>query len=239
MVVLTLHNAIPTNTSIFQDYAYHEMFSSATNMIVRWNLDLPGPITTNMVTDFHEAAYLPGVSGDITFSNRYFFSWLYGGNPHLNDHTYSCLRTLTPDLDADNVVLEQWMRATNLLTMKTAQQIAESAMKSLGLPLDKLGFKKPKQAHQRKYEWKDGKTYPLPYYQFRWETEKATCTVDVSGIIGKVVYFYYIDNCAAYLTFQKPTNYFEMLGLPTNAVFVRRMYVPRGQPPKWEMQTEK
>jgi hypothetical protein len=235
MVVLGMASVIQTNTPKFQGYALHEMFASATNMVARWNLDLPNPITTNIVTDFSEVAYPSGLGGSITFNNRYFFSWLYGGNPHFNDQTYSCLRTLTPDVDSNDAVLEQWMHATNLLTMITAQQIAESAMKSLGLPLDKLGFKKPAQAHQRKYQWKDGKLYPLPYYQFRWEAEKAACTVDISGIIGKAVYFDYTDFRAIYLRLPKPTNYLEMLGLPTNAIFVYRYFTPHGQPQRYEL----
>ena len=77
MVVLTLHNTIPTNTPAFQEYAFREMFSQASNMIVSWNLDLPRPITTNMVTDFHAAADSLGPEGIIVFSNRFVFSWLY------------------------------------------------------------------------------------------------------------------------------------------------------------------
>jgi hypothetical protein len=204
-------------------------------MVTSWNLDLPRPVTTNTVTDFHAVAYPAGASGNIVFNNRYFFSWTAGGIPHFNDETYSCLRVLTPNVETNDGVLEQWMRATNLLTMEKAQQIAESAMLSIGLPTDKLDFKKPIKAHQRKYEWKDGKIYPLPYYQFDWQTEKAACTVDVSGIIGKVVYFDYTDFRGKYLRFQKPTNYFEILDLPTNAVFVHRIFTPHGQPPRYEL----
>ncbi len=233
MVVLGTSSIIQTNTPQFQDYAFYQMFAHATNMITSWNLDLPRSITTNMVTDFKAVAYPAGVGGNIVFSNRFSFQWLYGGLPIFNDQTNSCLRTLTPDLDADNAVLEEWMHATNLLTMEKAQQIAESAMKSLGLPLNKLGFKKPKEAHQRQYEWKDGKTYPLPYYQFRWETENDSCTVDVSGITGKVVYFGFSGY--PYLRFEKPANYFEMLGLPTNAVFVHRVFMPPGIQPVYQL----
>ncbi len=235
MVIIGTTGIIHTNTPQFQDYAFQEMFSHATNMITAWNLDLPRPIATNTVTDFKAVPYPAGAGGNIILSNRFYFQWLYGGLPTFNDQTYSCLRTLTPDLDTNNAVLEEWMRATNLLTMEKAQQVAESAMKSVGLPLDKLGFKKPNEAHQRKYEWKDGKIYPLPYYQFYWKTEKAACTVDVSGIIGKVVYFSYTDFKGAYLRFQKPANYFEMLGLPTNAVFVHSTFTLPGKQPIYEL----
>ncbi len=233
MVVLTLNNTIPTNTSAFQNYAFHEMFTHATGMIASWNLDLPRPTTTNAVTTFKAVAYPGGAGGNIVLFNRYFFSWLYGGLPTFNDETYSCLKTQTPDVETNDEVLEEWMRATNLLTMAKAQQIAESAMNSVGLPLDHLGFKKPVLAHQQKYEWKDGKIYPLPYYRFRWETEKDACIVDISGITGKVAYFGFSGY--PYLRFEKPTNYFEMLGLPTDAVFVHRVFTSPGKPPKYEL----
>jgi hypothetical protein len=160
---------------------------------------------------------------------------MYGGNLHLNDQSYSCLRTLTPDAKANDAILEKWMNASNVLTMKSAQNIAELAMTSLGLSLDSLGFGLPVQAHQRSYYWTDGKLHPLPYYQFRWESDKATCTIDVSGILGKVVYFDYTDNYAVYLRLPKPANYFEMLGLPTNAIFVHRYPTASGTTPVYEL----
>jgi hypothetical protein len=233
MVVIGTTSIIQTNTQQFQDYAFLEMFSHATNMITSWNLDFPRPIATNAVTDFKAVAYPGGVGGNIVLSNRFYFQWLYGGLPIFNDRTYSSSRISTPDVEKNDAILEQWMNTTNLLTMEKAQQIAESAMKSVGLPLDKLGFKRPKEAHQRKYEWKDGKDYPLPYYQFRWETEEDACTVDVSGITGKVAYFGFSGY--PYLRFEKPTDYFEMLGLPTNAVFVHRTFTPPGKPPLYEL----
>jgi hypothetical protein len=188
-----------------------------------------------MVTDFHAAADSLGPEGIIVFSNRFVFSWLYSGVPTFNDKPYDIARALTPDVETNDAVLEEWMRATNLLTMETAKQIAESAMKSVSVPMEKLGFKKPKEAHQRKYEWKDGKIYPLPYYEFSWDTDESYCSVDVSGIFSRVVHFHFNGYGRSYLKFEKYTNYFEMLGLPTNAVFVHPFYTPPGQPRRYEL----
>lgn len=232
-----MQSTIPTNTPAFQKYAFDEMFHHATNMAISWNLDLSSPIATNAVTDFHAVADQGGASGDIVLSNRFYFQWWYGGLPSFNDQIYSCLRTQTPDVNANDAILEEWMRATNLLTLEKAQATAESAMKSIGLPMDKVGFNKPKRAHQFKYKWKDGKVYLLPYYQFIWQTEEDACTVDVSGISGKVAYFSFAGY--PYLRFDMPTNYFEMLGLPTNAIFVNHRSTKPGQPPQWELETTK
>jgi hypothetical protein len=233
MVVLTLHSTIPTNTPAFQEYAFREMFSQSSNMIVSWNLDLPRPITTNMVTDFHADADRLGPQGLITFSNRFIFSWLYSGAPTFNDKPYNIMSALTPDVEMNDAMLEKWMRATNLLTMNKAEKIAEMAIKSVNVSMYKLDFKKPKHKWQRRYEWKDGKVYPLPYYEFRWDTYKGYCEVDVSGITHNVSHFAFLGY--PYLQFQRPTNYFEMLGLPTNAVFVHPFYTPPGQPQRYEL----
>ena len=238
MIVLTLHSTIPTNTPAFQDYAFHEMFGQASNMIVGWNLDLPHPITTNMVTEFHAEAEPNGwPKGSIIFSNRFWFSWR--GFPTFSDKLYNILSAQTPDVKVNDAILERWMHTTNLLTLKKAQRIAESAMKSIGLPLDKLGFKKSKKAYQVEYEWTDGKDYPLPYYHFEWESEKTErpyCDIDVSGISSNVVHFFYIGY--PYLLISKSTNYLEMLGLPTNAVFVHRYYAQPGKPPLYELRDQ-
>jgi len=236
MVVVGFASVIQTNTPQFQDYAFHAMFSQATNMAVKWNLDLPRPVTTNMVTEFKAVAYPAGIGGTIVFSNQFSFNWTAGGLPIFNDRINSCQITLSPDLEADNVILEKWMRATNLLTMETAQKVSTSTMRAAGLPLDKLKYEKPKLVHQRIYEWKNGKNYPLPYYHFRWETEESSCSVDVSGINGKVVYFSFTGY--PYLRFTKPANYFQMLGLPTNAVFVHRYPTAPNKMPVYELREQ-
>lgn len=229
MVVLAFGATISTNTKTFHDYSYSEMFKCATNMAAEWRLELPSPLGTDMITDFHSSATPAGISGNLTFNNRFLFSWLYGGNPHLNDQMYSCLRTETPNVEANDDVLERWARATNLLTLQQAQQIAIEGMMEIGLPLEAVDFRQPARAHQFKYQSKDGKVYPLPYYQFHWQTKLAACTVDVSGIIGRIVYFDYTDFRAAYLRLHKPANYFDMLGLPENPIFVRQMSAAPGE----------
>jgi hypothetical protein len=234
MVVLTLQGTIPTNTPAFQEYATREMFGQASNMIVCWNLDLPRPLTTNAVTKFLAEPSSIEPQGLINFSNRFVFSWLNKGAFFFRDETNDIARALTPDVKVNDAIFEEWMRATNLLTMQKAWQIAESSLRSLGFPVEKLDFKNPKDAHQENYRWTDGKVYPLPLYEFYWRTSIGSCEIHLSGINGKLAYFDYIDYTGKYPHFQKPTNYFEMLGIPTNAVFVHRLFLP-GKPPLYEL----
>jgi hypothetical protein len=232
MVVLTFREAIPTNTSEFQNYASREIFAQASNLVMAWNLELPRPIVTNLVTDFRAEAYPAGLGGNIVLNQRYFFSWVYGGLPNFNDQLYSCLRTQTSNVGTNDAILEEWMQATNLLTLEQAEAIAENAIRAVGVPVDKLDFFRPKEAYQFKCKREDGEIRPLPYYQFYWRTDKAACTVDVSGINGKVVYFSF---AGTNLWFKKPANYYEMLGLPPKPVFVKKRFTPPGMPCEYEL----
>jgi len=234
MVVLTLQGTIPTNTPAFQEYAFNEMFGQASNMIVSWNLDSPQPITTNTITTFHAVPSFHSPKGEIIFGDRFWFTWIYSGVVTFSDKSYCIMSAETPDVSVNDAVFERWIRATNVLTMQSAQQLAEAAMRSVGLPLDRLEFNKPKEARQEKYRWTDGKVYPLPYYEFIWDTDKAYCAVDVSGILGRVVYFSFNSQGLPYLKFEPATNYLAMLGLPTNSVFVHRLSPP-GKPPLYEL----
>lgn len=235
MVVLTLHGTIPTNTPAFQEYAFSAMYERASVMASNWDLALPKPISTKMVTHFVAEPTQSGIKASIEFSNRFVFSCLYGELPYFVDKQFDITKALTPDVKVNDVILEQMMRATNFLTVEKAQQIADSAMKSVGLPRNKMGFGNPLEIKQQKYQWTDGKIYPLPYYEFYWRTDKGACGIDVSGISSNLARFYCVG---PYLHFEKPTNYLAMLGLPTNAVFVHRLSPP-GKPPLYELRESK
>ncbi len=61
----------------------------------------------------------------------------------------------------------------------------------------------------------------LPYYKFRWESARATCDIHVSGLTSNIVYFDYNDTQALP---PLPTNYFRLLNLPPEPVFVKRRF---------------
>jgi hypothetical protein len=70
----------------------------------------------------------------------------------------------------------------------------------------------------------------LPYYEFRWpdpdNTNSSLCQVDVSGITGTVVDFEYKGPGAR---LRMPANYYEMLGMPADVVFVVPSFTKRGK----------
>jgi len=236
MVVVGMTGYFPTNYSampVYREYAFHAMFQQASNLVVNWNLDLPRPITTNMVTTFSTTPFVEGPNGFLIFSNRFLFSWDQGGFEQFHDEPYVEERAETMDVVVNNTVYEQWMRATNLLTMEKARVIAESVMQSVGVPIGKGKFKKPDHMTQMTYTEKE---HPMPFYRFRWKTDHhlfCNYEVQVSGITSNVIDCFFFPG-SPYVKSLHPTNYFEMLGLPHNPVFVFRDFTPHGQLPVYK-----
>ena len=246
MVVVFAGGFLPTNyysKPAFQEYAYNGMFQQASNLAISWNLDLPRPITTNMVTFFAARFYVgQGILGGLEFSNRFAFRWSWGKLDGFDDKPFLVMNATTSDVDANDALLEKWMRATNLLTMEKARVIAESAMRSAIVPEERHRFRKPDHMIQMTYEWKDGKEYPLPFYRFRWDGKRFgrysgyDYEVIVSGITSNVTHGFFIYG-SPYVKSIESTNYFELLGLPPNPVFVERLFLPTNQPAVYELYT--
>jgi hypothetical protein len=230
MVVIGKLYTIETNTPAFQEYAFHAMVTNAQAVAAKWHLD-ESLMTTNKITFFKAFPTPYGIKASIVFGGRYDFDAYLGGFQRFVDIPYDCTVTLTDNVEANDAILEQWMRATNLLTMEKAQQLVKDRVQSLGISMHDYGFKKAKEKKQNKYEWRDGKIYPLPYYQFYWHDEKTTLEVHVSGLSSNVVEFFFIGPT---IIFPRPTNYFEMLGLPHKPIFVRRLSKLPGQPQAYE-----
>jgi hypothetical protein len=242
MLVVGSLGLLPTNYNskpAFQRYAFDAMFQQASNLAVTWNLDLPRPITTNIITSF-KARYCAGegIIGGIHFRNRFAFGWTAGKLNNFQDKLYIEMNAATDDVDRNDALFEKWMRATNHLTMDKACIIAESAMRSVVMPGERWRFGKPDHMTQMTYEWKDGKKYPMPLYRFRWGGSPGwpDYEVQVSGITSNVLqcHFVYDSPCEKSID---PTNYIELLGLPPNPIFVHRLYRLPGKPPTDEIYT--
>ena len=234
MVVLANAGEIPTNTAAFQQYAFQAMFNRAAPLIEAWRLEMPHPVETNMVTEFNAQASPVGLSGCLVFSNRYRFAWQTGGFPLFVDMGYNYGNLDSDDTDRNDAVLDKWAAATNLLTKRKAREIARSVVRSVGVSARDTGFVAPNKAKQWGYEKKDGRKLPLPLYEFKFDAKKdglGAALVEVSGITSNVVYFFY---CGPLLRFDRPPDYLEMLGLPTNTVFVKRLLALPGQPQRYE-----
>lgn len=183
MVVLTLQGAIPTNTPAFQAYAMQVMFTNAQALASKWHLD-ENLVATNKITERLVIPYPGGRFGAmVIFDDRYIFGTQRGGCIGFTDKAYDqgwvfsqsarskmtatseagnadayevWLKINEEDINRHRVVAQQWSRASNQLTLRTAQQLAESAMVSAGVPVKTIGFKKP--AERKQWNWADDYT---------------------------------------------------------------------------------
>jgi len=227
MVAVSIIGLFPNSYSsnqIFRDFTFNKGFPETTNIARLWHLDLPQSLTTNAVTDFNARPCVEGANITIEFSNRFEFGWSRGQFSTFYDKDFRVQTMLTPWVETNKMVFDRWMRASNRLDLKSARTIAESGLQSIGINLKARGFQKPTKAEQ------DGE---IPYYLFAWDGKHDHYSVDVSGITGNIVQFYYMSTVE--LKPIKPGN--ELLGLPTNPIFVWRRPAPSGASPVYELYT--
>ena len=228
MIVLGVTGIIHTNTPAFQTYAFHAMFTNASFVADQWHLNLGRPLSTNSVTDFKADAQVRGLQGRIVFQNRYAFIYRDGKLASFADTRYLDDFLLSDDKNEINTTLKKWMNATNLLSLEKARKVAEAGLSSVGIPPDKIVSGNFPVARQEAA----GENYRLPYFIFEWKTNHfRLVTVAVSGITGHIAEFENRSSLPERIA--QPANYFEMLGLPKNAIFVKRKWVPSGMPQEY------
>ena len=193
------------------------MITNAEAMASKWHLD-KDVISSNNITVFQASPTILGVSGYIEFQGRYHFAYDFGHFDNFDDFQYDRNVTRTENVQANDAINERWMRATNLLSMESARQLALNSMKVIGVSGD---FNNRTRSHQLKYEWKDGKNYPLPYYGFDLGDDKDSLRIEVSGIISNVTYLSAIGKYTVRL--KPPPNYFNLLGLPPKPIFIKKV----------------
>lgn len=219
MVVLTLHGFIPTNTPALKEYALHVAFTNAESLAVRWHLD-KDLITSNKVSAFSVRASPRQVHANIEFADRYLFGTTTNGFVVFSDETFRAA-AMFPEFMASKELaerygtsLKKWLTATNALTLDGAQRVAESAMRSYGVLTNQMDFVQPKTREQLNLGGR-----PVPYYKFEWASAKGYCKVHVSGIVTNIVHFEFQGPDD--LRLKPPSNYLELLGLPSNTIFVK------------------
>lgn len=213
-VLLLFGGYIPTNTSAFQAYAFSLAMSQASHFNTNWNLGLPVPLQTNAITTFGARPKPDGASAGVVFEDRYAFSVDDQKMFSFTDKHFCSASFVGKDDRKDELV-----RMTNLLTLDSAVELAREAMRKIGISnKEAMIGTDPVRAVQWRYD-RDGEIFPLPLYDIYWQTDQGTVQFEICGVTSNVARFYHITRTSK-LWIDKPTNYFEMLGLPTNAIFV-------------------
>lgn len=235
MVILS-YGVIQTDTPEFRQFESKQVVSYAKMAAVKWHLDT-NLIGGNKITDIWIQPSLDGANARIVFSDRYCFSLAlgrflgkYDGGLIFSDWQYcwpeySLIILESNYTSAKGVAMTQgWLNATNLLTMPAAQHIAESDVRLLGGRMGDFIANEPKSKQQKMWMLLGGKPKMEPYYTFDWESKAGACKIDVSGVNGKIVYFNYSDPT----NFLLPSNYFRLLGISSNTIFVKPLTRSQG-----------
>lgn len=220
-VLVSFIDIIPTNTLAFQQYALGILLTQATVFVNQWHLDVPTPITTNMVTSFGTIPRTNSWGAGFTLSNRYSFLVSGGSFESFHDKKYYANSFVGNDEASDAMA-----QMTNHLTLDSALQVARHALHQVGIDEKELGLGEPAKLKQWQYD-SNGVMYPLPLYAVRWETKEGVVDMEISGVTSNVARFFQMTRAKS-MRVPMPTNYLEMLGLPRDTVFVREMRKPPG-----------
>lgn len=211
-ILVSMWGVIPTNTIAFQQYALSVMLTQATYFSEKWNLDVPKPITTNEITLFSVTPRTNSWDGTLSVNHRYSFTISDKSFILFRDQCYHA-NTFVGHNDVEDALAQK----TNCLTLEKSLALARNAMECIGLK--DYSVAEPSTLKQWKYDSNDV-IYPLPLYVIQWESDKGSILTEVSGISSNVAEFFNATR-AKPLEIPLPTNYFALLGLPSNTAFVR------------------
>jgi len=196
---------IPTNTVAFRSYALDVLLSEANELNRVWSLGLPGPITSDEVTDFTAIPKLSGLAGGITVMAQYRFGISDG---HLS--AYFDQNEWWRALDKDPARQEALIGSKSVINRSSARQLAFAAITQLGLT-NQPGVLESPVVTQKAYVDRIGKAHALPFFVVHWD--KAPIEIEISGVTGRIVSYY---NYGAPVTIPVPANYYEMLGITSD-----------------------
>ncbi len=209
-ILVSLWGVIPTNTVAFQQYVLSVMLTQASYFCEKWNLEAPKPLTTNEVTYFFARPRTNSWDATLGINNLYSFTVDNQSFGLFRDRRYHANTFVGNDEAGDALAQKK-----SCLTLDKSLTVARHAMESIGLK--EYVAEKPNKLKQWKYD-SNGVFYPLPLYVVRWESKKGSLQLEISGISSNVTEFCNATVAKA-LRIPLPTNYFALLGLPTNALF--------------------
>ncbi len=207
---------ISTNTPAFEQYGLRLMLSVANHMAKKWKLDLPDPLR---VTD--GKFWLKPMATSICWgfaTKRY--SWDFDdGWVHLFSDDMNSPRLWHRDKAAGRALFKR-MAFSKSMTQTQAVIMARISLYALGLTEAQLRLREPPEVLERyTYTDEQGKVYPVPFFEVGWsiqdvDPDRKLVTITISGTSSNVVEYFNADPNTPRIPL--PTNYFQMLALPTN-----------------------
>jgi hypothetical protein len=199
---------VPTNTAAFRNYALDLMLRQANHINAKWRLGLPALLTSDPVTRLAVTPTTRGLTGGIVISNRYYFGFRDGTFAGYHDEPW-----WWQSLETNFPKLKELGGQRSPLSAREAAQVAEDALRQLGLAPAQFGLMETPVLEQRHYETADNQRLQLPLFLVRWvpapDAQFGDIRIEVSGLTKQVVAY---ENLLAQPS-PLPTNYFQMLGI--------------------------
>ena len=215
---------IATNTPAFEEYGVSQMLSVGNRTREVWKLDLPHPLNVNDLVFWLKPRPTAIQWGFDTRDGRFAWDfdngWMVLFRDNANSRRAYLINTNSPGM-ANDEVLERMVHTKSKITERQAIKMARDYLHAFGLDEKQLRLHEPPKVERDGYTADDGKRYKVPLFAVGWSVEGANpdirlVTVTVSGITSNIVE--YINANPNTPRVPLPTNYFQMLNLPTNYV---------------------
>ncbi len=215
---------ISTNTPAFEEYGFNLMLSMANDTAKKWKLDLSHPLTANDVVFWLKPKPTCIQWALSTRNARYCWAFDDGWLDYFVDEPNSrrayLINTNAPGMVNDEV-LSRMAKTKSKITERQAIKMARDYLHVLGLDEKQLRLHEPPTVERGRYADDDGKKYLVPLFTVGWSVEGANpearlVEITVSGITSNIVKYFNADPNTPRVPL--PTNYFQMLNLPTNYV---------------------
>ncbi len=215
---------ISTNTPAFEEYGLDLMLSMADDTAKKWKLDLPHPLTVNDVVFWlkPKPTCIQWILS--TRNGRYCWAfdngWLNLLSDEQNSRRAYLINTNAPGMVNDEV-LSRMAKTKSNITKAQAIKMARDYLHALGLDEKQLRLHEPPKVERDRFTDDDGKKHLVPLFAVGWSVEGADpeyqlVEITVSGITSNIVKYFNADPNTPRVPL--PTNYFQMLNLPTNYV---------------------
>ncbi len=230
---------IASNTPAFERYGLSVMLAGANELREKWHLEIPHPLT---VDDVFFAVYptAHGIEGHLMTRDRR-FHWSFDRNVlfSFEDRQY-----YAPSFRYNDDESAKLAKIKSRITKTEAEAIARNALQTLfGMTDRQLQMKRSVAVNQYRFEESDGTVYPLPLFDVRWRKagakqysaenlEYTPLYMEISGITTNVAKYEHPDRLGPNSILPHPplpTNYLQMLGLPSNFLET----VPARKPALW------
>lgn len=233
------YGRISTNSPAFEEYGFNLMLSQVNQMAERWKLELPHPLRVNEVVFWlkPKATSMQWILA--TRNARYCWDfddgWVRSFIDEPNSRRAYLINTNAPGY-VSSEVLGRMAKTKSKITETEAIRMARDCIHALGFTEAQLRLHEPPTVERDHFTDDDGTRYEVPLFEVGWSVEGAfpdrtLVRLTISGITSNVVEYFNADPNTPRIPL--PTNYFRMLGLPTNYLetLSRRDRLRLGLPP--------